>query len=787
MFDPKKDSFTIEDRAQLIYALTEAAALEHLLMCQYIFAAASLKTHISELGDSERRYHQLERIRYWKRKLYEVAREEMQHLAIAMNLLIAVGGAPTFARPNFPAANQYYKTKGADGEVHALTMSLERFSGTDDDPFRTIDRFIRFELPASAARLLGVGDAAIPPPNVYDTVGALYAAIAKAFGEIPDVIVDVNDQYSPTDEDARPVRLSGRPPVNAIAKTPDDAKNLIQQIVYQGEGYPDTRDDPRAHYRIFRGIKDDYAHERAMDRDFQPARSCAPNPRLRTDELSDLSNVTLIDPATDGGLQFELLQLFAGAYEVLIGFLNQLFGPIPQGGTPPAFRAIETLTFLPYMSEIIAPLAEVLTQVPVKLGRPSAGMLGPSFEVTSNDFLIPSLEVGTQLALERIKTLAANASAVADKLENAHLNDQATQISFVAKTFEILASELRSRVDFGWPPAQSQWDMKYSEIAPSSTDFAQTFKSYPLLEIYLEGIVQCRLATDPDGAAVRRGVVGNGFAIGDEADLDRIIYFSPAGAFPRSRCPPLGVRVRSARLIRRSVGTGREPGELVPELLDASVALVLGPKFEGRNHVVSEDGEPIDPFVFAIDAPGGIHLRRSTLGIAVNDMTPLQRRGTGRYPQSVSVSGDAMKRNLSIINRVSGTAFSDPLNYTLTRIDELTRDFNALKGSPKEFGREGAELQFRLRSLDEGLRPPQVLDARGIRWLRFFFDAAYRHYISGDSPKAEFGPLASRYALLASGGDAARWVIDYHLGFFDTDAMSACFYGTLWLPVVLTN
>ena len=95
VFDPKKDSFTFEDRAQLIYALMEAAALEHLLMCQYIFAAASLKTHISKLGDSERRYHQLERIRYWKRKLYEVAREEMQHLAIAMNLLIAVGGAPT--------------------------------------------------------------------------------------------------------------------------------------------------------------------------------------------------------------------------------------------------------------------------------------------------------------------------------------------------------------------------------------------------------------------------------------------------------------------------------------------------------------------------------------------------------------------------------------------------------------------------------------------------------------------------------------------------------------------
>src|SRR5882672_425263 len=84
----------IDNRSQLIYALTEVTELEHLLMCQYLFAAASLKTDLSELGAVPRRYHQIDVIREWKRQLIGIAREEMQHLAFANNLLISVGCSP---------------------------------------------------------------------------------------------------------------------------------------------------------------------------------------------------------------------------------------------------------------------------------------------------------------------------------------------------------------------------------------------------------------------------------------------------------------------------------------------------------------------------------------------------------------------------------------------------------------------------------------------------------------------------------------------------------------------
>ncbi len=44
----KEPPIVIEDREELIFMLSEAAALEHMIMCQYLFAAFSLKRDVSE-------------------------------------------------------------------------------------------------------------------------------------------------------------------------------------------------------------------------------------------------------------------------------------------------------------------------------------------------------------------------------------------------------------------------------------------------------------------------------------------------------------------------------------------------------------------------------------------------------------------------------------------------------------------------------------------------------------------------------------------------------------------
>src|SRR5215475_14387954 len=74
--------FVIEHREALIYMLCEAAELEHGIMCQYLFAAFSLKQRTDEgLTDSE-----LDAVTRWRRQISRIATQEMLHLALVHNL-----------------------------------------------------------------------------------------------------------------------------------------------------------------------------------------------------------------------------------------------------------------------------------------------------------------------------------------------------------------------------------------------------------------------------------------------------------------------------------------------------------------------------------------------------------------------------------------------------------------------------------------------------------------------------------------------------------------------------
>ncbi len=117
----------IQNRAQLIYVVSEACELEHGLSCSYQFAAFSLKTGTDE-GVTE---DQLEAITRWKRSILDIAIDEMFHLAHASNILTAIGGAPHLRRPNFPAHPRMYP----DG----FNLTLTPFSD------ETISRFVFLE------------------------------------------------------------------------------------------------------------------------------------------------------------------------------------------------------------------------------------------------------------------------------------------------------------------------------------------------------------------------------------------------------------------------------------------------------------------------------------------------------------------------------------------------------------------------------------------------------------------------------------------------------------------
>ena len=68
----------IEHREALIYMLCEAAELEHGIMCQYLFAAFSLKQGADE-GLSE---DELACVTRWRKTILHIATQEMLHLSL---------------------------------------------------------------------------------------------------------------------------------------------------------------------------------------------------------------------------------------------------------------------------------------------------------------------------------------------------------------------------------------------------------------------------------------------------------------------------------------------------------------------------------------------------------------------------------------------------------------------------------------------------------------------------------------------------------------------------------
>src|SRR5207245_2150493 len=94
----------IGNREDLIFILSEASTLEHMVMCEYLFAAFSLKRGTGEGLTSD----QLKTVTKWERVISDVATQEMLHLSLVNNMLTAIGAAPYFGRPNFPHPSNYF-------------------------------------------------------------------------------------------------------------------------------------------------------------------------------------------------------------------------------------------------------------------------------------------------------------------------------------------------------------------------------------------------------------------------------------------------------------------------------------------------------------------------------------------------------------------------------------------------------------------------------------------------------------------------------------------------------
>src|SRR6201987_4392878 len=171
--------FVIEHREALIYMLCEAAELEHGIMCQYLYAAFSLKQSTDEGLTAE----EAGAVQRWRKTISHVATQEMLHLSLVQNLLAAIGGAPHLSRPNFPHPASHYPAGvhlallpfGEPALRHF--MFLERPEGMDLDDAEAMAAYGR------AAPAMTEGEI-VPRSQDFKTVGHLYRSIEAGFAHL---------------------------------------------------------------------------------------------------------------------------------------------------------------------------------------------------------------------------------------------------------------------------------------------------------------------------------------------------------------------------------------------------------------------------------------------------------------------------------------------------------------------------------------------------------------------------------------------------------------------------
>lgn len=350
----------IDTREELINALTEAAELEHGLLCQYLFAAFSMKKHPTE----DATWPQLELVRSWEAHILRVAREEMAHLGTVTNLLTAIGGAPQFRRPNFPQPSRYFP-EPSEGGVGHVEFALEAFSA------RALERFIRFETPEEELRL--ALEAIAPDPIEYVTVGDLYGQIREAFEILDERELFIGPRAA-QDTDDWSANLKLRNVVDRAT-----AVAAIDDIIEEGEAAPEKL--PTSHWATFVRISQELDNEVKQNPNFDPARPVVPNPLTRQHRDSSSAATTIInDPDT-----LEIAELFNAVYGTMMLMLMQFYA---FAGESTEQREGLRATARQMMSGVVRPLGEILTLLPARDDLPGK-TAGPGFEFYT-DLRVPS-------------------------------------------------------------------------------------------------------------------------------------------------------------------------------------------------------------------------------------------------------------------------------------------------------------------------------------------------------------------------------------------------------------
>src|SRR5690349_6173544 len=352
----------VDNREQLWTLLVEAVQIEHMVMCQYLYACSSLKTDPDEGLTAE----QAGAVARWREAITGVAIEEMLHLALVMNVMTAIGAAPSLSRPNFPRHSEYLPPGvefallpfGADSLTHFLY--LERPEGME-----LVDAA---EFVPAAPPLDPVGPAEVMPRSqAFLTVGHLYRGIENGLSDLAARIGERALFVGEPRAQATPERFRW-PQLIAVTDLAS-ARAAIDEIIEQGEG---ARGDWQpAHYGRFFAMWNEYQRLREQDPSFEPARPVIP---VFTQQPFDIDQP---QPQPTEPVTREVTELFNLAYEVLLQVLTRFFTHTDE--TDEQLDALVQAAF-DLMAGVLRPVGTTLTRLPVGPGHPGQ-TAGPVFQM----------------------------------------------------------------------------------------------------------------------------------------------------------------------------------------------------------------------------------------------------------------------------------------------------------------------------------------------------------------------------------------------------------------------
>src|SRR5580698_7374382 len=336
--------FVIEHREALIYMLCEAAELEHGIMCQYLFAAFSLKQSTAEgLTEAE-----LEAVTRWRKQISHVATQEMLHLALVHNIMTAIGGAPHLARMNLPAQANHYPAGVQLALLPFGEQALEHFMFLERPEGMDIEDAPGMVAVGRAEPLMAEGDI-VPRLQDFATVGHLYRSIEAGLAGLADKLGEQWLFIGPPRAQATSAnfRWPELIPVTDLAS----ACRAVGEILEQGEG-------PRghwqnAHFGQFVAILDEYQQMLAANPEFDPVRPVlAVN--VRPIEHADVPLVT-------DELTAQCMDLFNVGYEILLLTLERYFAHTEE--TDEQLQTLADVT-LGLMFGVIKPLGDLIPTLP---------------------------------------------------------------------------------------------------------------------------------------------------------------------------------------------------------------------------------------------------------------------------------------------------------------------------------------------------------------------------------------------------------------------------------------